>query len=190
MDFALLLGRICDARRMALEQTPPKDLLSLFDPEDSGRAEEKYRLFRSKLIWFFDRHNCSCPEDLADETLYRVVKSVSTGKEIYAQNKFAFFWAVANNVRREEWKRRKSEPLDNHPFLSSESSDLENRIYLTECVKASLSTEEEMLLRSYYLDGSEATAHRLGVTLPYLRLKIHQIRNKVRKFAAKQDRNA
>jgi DNA-directed RNA polymerase specialized sigma24 family protein len=194
MEFALLLGRIRDARRMAIEQPLGGQILSLFDREDPRRAEEQYLLFRSKLIWYFDRHNCESPDDLADEALYRVTKAVATGTEIYAQNPFAFFWAVAENVRKEDWKRHKAEPLKNDQSVFRESpSNLENVIYLKECVRAALSPEEESLLRSYYQQGSQPTAKRLGVSLPYLRLKLHHIRNKVRKFAAtaetKRERN-
>lgn len=188
MELALLLGRIRDSGRMAIEERPSDPILSLFDREDPRRAEEKYCLFRAKLIWYFDRHNCECPEDLADETLYRIVRAVATGKDIYAPNPFAFFWAVAENVRREERKRHKSEPLESDRQVSRESSALENGIYLRECVKAALSPEEESLLHRYYRDGCQATAKRLGVTLPYLRLKLHQIRNKVRKLALKADK--
>ena len=184
MEFALLLGGICDARRMAIEKPLGDHVLSLFDGEDRRRAEEKYLLFRSKLIWYFDRHNCECPDDLADETLYRIVRAVSNGTEIYAKNPFAFFWAVAENVRREERKHHKSEPLENDQSVSRESpSSLEDKIYLKECMKATLSSEEENLLRRFYLDGCQRTAERLGVSLPNLRVKVHRIRNKVRKFA-------
>ncbi len=62
-------------------------------------------------------------------------------------------------------------------------SSLDDIIYLRECVKAALSPEEQSLLYSYYRDGCEATAKRLGLTLPQLRLKLHRIRNKVREFA-------
>ncbi len=87
MELALLLGGICDARRMAIEEPLRDHVLSLFDGEDRRRAEEKYLLFRSKLIWYFDRHNCECPEDLADEALYRIESAVATGTEIYASKR-------------------------------------------------------------------------------------------------------
>lgn len=169
---------------MAVERPPGDHLLWLFDREDPRRAEEKYFRFRSKLIWYFDRHNCHCPEDLADETLYRIVRAISAGTDIYAQNPFAFFWAVAENVRKEEWKRHKSEPLEDHPPVSNEPfSSLENSIYLKECMEAALSPEERSLLRRFYVDGCQRTADRLGVTCAQLRLKLYRIRDKVRKFA-------
>ena len=186
MEFPLLLGRVRDARRMAIEESDSSSdhLLSLFDRDDPRRAEQKYLLFRSKLIWYFDRHNCECPEDLADETVCRIVNAMAKGTQIYVENPFAFFWAVAENVHKEHWKRHKSEPLESHHSVPAASySNPEKAIYLRECLRAALSPDEQNLLESYYRDGSGITAKRLGITLPNLRLKIHRIRSKVKKFA-------
>ena len=175
-------GQDCDLRRMAIEKPARDGVLSLFDGGDPLRAEEKYLLFRSKLVWYFDRHNCECPEGLADETVFRIVKAVSAGKVISAP--FAFFWGVAENVRREEWKRLKSEPLEDSEGSQRWFSDLENGIYIDECLERSLSPEEVALWRSCYMNGYDATATRLGATIPALKVKVHRIRNKVRQFAS------
>lgn len=197
MEFALLLGGIRDSRRMAVEKTGITEILSLFTPEDPERAEDEYLCLRSKLTWYFDRHirHCENPEDLADETLYRVVKALAKDRTIYAANPFAYIWAVANHVKLEVWKRGKPRlPAGNQPLSWDPRSDLENHIFMGECIKAALSPEEQKLLTSYMRDGSKITAARLNISPTALKVRVHRIKNKIRDYVqraqAEQDSEA
>jgi hypothetical protein len=185
MEFALLLGSICGYGRMAIDQSSSGDILSLFDREDPRRAEDEYlRLFR-KLVFFFDQGKCESPEDLAGETISRIVKKVAEGKEIRSESRYAYLWSVADYVRREYWKGHTFESLEDHTQIPEKSQpDLDKMIYMRECVEGALSGEEKALLRSWYEDGCEATAKRFGIRLENVRLKVHRIRNKVKEFAA------
>lgn len=160
------------------------NILSLLDPADPSRAEQEYLRFFRKLVWFFDRRHCESAEDLAAETIWRIVKAVADRKYIEPESRFAYFWAVANNVCMEERKRRKSEPLADHAVYSSVPPDLDQFIYFEECVTAALSAEERELLCSSYERGYEPTAKRFGITLGTARLKVYRIREKLRRFAA------
>jgi RNA polymerase sigma factor (sigma-70 family) len=180
---------------MAIREQPLRNqILSLFDPEDPRRAEEEYLRFFRKLVWFFDRDNCESPEDLAADTMCRIVEAVGVGKEI-RPGSYAYFWTVAKNVRMEARKRHKTEPLENDAQIPERRPpDLDTLIYIRECMRGALSDEEEALLRSCYEDGYQATAERLDTTIENVRLRVHRIRNKIKDFAAaaaaKREQNA
>jgi DNA-directed RNA polymerase specialized sigma24 family protein len=85
-----------------LADCPEKnEVLSLFD-SDSTRAKREYDRLRFKLIRYFAWKGSRCPDDLADETFFRVWRRVCQGAEIRSSNPDSYFYGVAANVLREE----------------------------------------------------------------------------------------
>jgi DNA-directed RNA polymerase specialized sigma24 family protein len=75
---------------------------------DGDRAGEEYELLRYKLCTYFGSRRCSVPDELADETINRVI--LKSGDEVI-ENKLAYFYGVARNVYR-EFLRKQPAHLD------------------------------------------------------------------------------
>jgi DNA-directed RNA polymerase specialized sigma24 family protein len=65
---------------------------------DGDRAGEEYELLRYKLCAYFGNRRCSVPDELADETINRVILKRC---EAVIDNKSAYLYGVARNVYRE-----------------------------------------------------------------------------------------
>src|SRR5207244_7917439 len=69
---------------------------------DRDRAGEEYERLRFRLCTFFSQRRCSFADELADETINRVIMKVSEEK---IDNKIPYCYDVAKNVVR-EWFRK------------------------------------------------------------------------------------
>ena len=69
---------------------------------DSERAGEEYERLRFRLCRFFSLRHCNFADELADETINRVILK-SSAEEI--QNKLAYCLGVAKNVYRESLRK-------------------------------------------------------------------------------------
>jgi DNA-directed RNA polymerase specialized sigma24 family protein len=156
-----------------------KDVLSLFD-SDSTRAKREYDRLRFKLIRYFAWKGSRCPDDLADETFFRVWRRVSQGAEIRSSNPDSYFYGVAANVLREERGLPAELPI---PELSTDRrlssfgglDRLELKLRLEELLKELLPEDRALLLR-YYTEDRQSLAREHRITLELLRLRIHRIK--------------
>ncbi|MGH9843967.1 MAG: hypothetical protein ACREEM_34970, partial [Blastocatellia bacterium] len=84
------------------------------DPHIAG---ERYEKLRRRLTEFFERGNCVPPDELADQTLDRVARSLAKGEVIREKEPMAYCLGVARNVRHEYWRSSESrnEQLENLP---------------------------------------------------------------------------
>lgn len=173
-------------------------LLAWLDPglEHSARA---YLNFHKRLTAVFSYQGCDAPEELADETLNRVARQLADGKEIGTDNRFAYLYGVARNIRSEYWrhwenrKREDFKPADaadgavNSSYSSEETDDKEQRQRcLDECLNQ-LPPESRMLILEYYsedktekIDTRDRMASRLGIASGVLRNRIYKLRNTLR----------
>lgn len=71
---------------------------------DSERAGEEYERLRFRLLRFFSLRHCQHAEELADETINRVILKISA-EEI--ENKSAYCYGVAKNVYRESLRKER-----------------------------------------------------------------------------------
>lgn len=71
---------------------------------DHERAAEEYERLRSLLCHFFSLRRCNFADELADETINRVILKSS---ETEIDNKFAYFYGVARNVYRESLRKER-----------------------------------------------------------------------------------
>ncbi len=139
------------------------------------QSEDHYRRLRTKLVAFFDRRRCNASEDLADDTLARLMLRAASLKGI-DPDPVAF--GIARNVYR-EWVRKairetsmEDDPADDPTPVSSSF-----RSVAEACVGA-LNAADRDLLEEYFIDGKTAKdlAPRLRITAVAVRGRIFRLR--------------
>src|SRR5262249_33819538 len=118
-----LLNRLSSNAEKSAEATGG-DGQDRFGPAEGGT---EYIRLHHKLTFFFDSHGAFPPEELADETLDRVMRILDEGeREIVDIPRYCL--GVARNVLRETWKKRPPEPLpdslSNQPSHATPHPDL------------------------------------------------------------------
>ncbi|MBZ5521192.1 MAG: hypothetical protein LAP21_02930 [Acidobacteriia bacterium] len=166
-------------------------LLRLLDA-DRERAGEKYEDFRRRLVRFFAWNDCYPEEDLADIVFDRVAHK----PDAYRVNNIdGFIWGVANNVKREFYKRRhplniEDLPPDQAPqtghlelLMIDEAERRRQRHCLQECIQKLVDSDRDLFLEyEYYAQTSrkvEIMAESLNLTPGALRVKAHRIKRRV-----------
>jgi len=176
-----------------LTQDALKSLLACLDP-DQERAGQKYEDIRRALITFFECRRSSSPEDHADETINRVARRLSEGKEIYVENPASYFYGVARNVLKEHWESVPAASgrleLSHDPSRDDErQSEREQRERRLECLEQCLQrliAQDRELIGTYYqgetsvkIQNRKSLAEKLGLPLNALRLRALRIREKL-----------
>lgn len=150
--------------------------------EEAGR---RYEEVRRGLVKIFASRGCHEPEDLADESINRVVERLREIEGTYTGNPALYFYGVANNVHREYLRRRLAAQAVPAPAsVSEEESELERRQYecLQRCVARLTAGNREIVLQYYReerrekIDNRRQLAERLGIALNALRIRAHRIR--------------
>lgn len=149
-----------------------------------GDAGEEYERFRFRLCTFFSQRRCRFPEELADETINRVIVKVG---EIDIENRLAYFYGVAKNVYRESLKKERDHidvdgmsvaaPATSEPDFSAECLD--------RCL-AQLPPESRGLILEYFSEAKHAKIelHRrisesFRVSQTALRMRVMRIKQKL-----------
>ncbi len=147
------------------------------DREEAGR---KYEDIRHRLIKIFVSRGCSCPEDLADETINRVIVKVPEIRESYHGDPGRYFGGVARNVHHEFARRRMAvPPQPNSEPAASQERELD---CLEECLGEVRAVGRAMILR--YYEGEKGAririrndmAQEMGIDPNALRIRVHRIR--------------
>jgi DNA-directed RNA polymerase specialized sigma24 family protein len=160
-------------------------LLEIFDP-DPARAEDMIRDLFFRLVKFFAWRHCPMPEDLAQETLRRGFGRIQKDVEIYTADPAPFFFGIARNVLKEEWKGHTGEaPLGIEDLLASLGTvdflETEARICLDQCLQHLPPDEREMLSR-YISEDPVELARELRLSPGNLRVKAHRATRKLTKW--------
>jgi len=126
------------------------------------------------------------PEELASESVFRVLENIANGVQI--RNIEAFAYSIAKNVLKEDRRRRrKMQQLVqlSTTTVSVNSDERQNRC-LEHCLKKCLKRSERKLLEEYYLhDGEERIVHRKKMaakhhlTVEQLRIAVFRLRERV-----------
>ncbi len=161
--------------------------LAWLDPnrEEAGR---KYEEIRGRLIKIFASRGCSCPEDLADETISRViVKSREIG-EAYEGEPARYFGGVARNVFHEYSRKRTvhaAGPPSAPPEPRTEELDC-----LDKCL-AEIPENQRILILQYYqgekgrkIRNRDSMARELGMESNALRIRACRIRGLLHRCVA------
>jgi DNA-directed RNA polymerase specialized sigma24 family protein len=144
------------------------------------RAGEKYEDIRRRLIRIFTCRGCTCAEDLADETINRVIRKVPEIAETYVGDPALYFYGVGHNVHLEH-VRKKPSPQAPPPAETPSRTDEEYEC-LERCMER-LSLRSRELLLDYYreekgakIDLRKRLAQELGIPLNALRIRAYRIR--------------
>lgn len=147
---------------------------------DRERAGARYEDIRRKLISIFTCRGCRSGEDLADETINRVITRLQEIADTYTGDPVYYFYGVARNVHLEHVRK----PPESFPLPIPESlEEKERRDQCLElCMKDFVPGIRSLVLEYYSKDKLAKIAHRkemaerLGISGTTLRVKMHRIR--------------
>lgn len=151
---------------------------------DAERAGEEYERLRFRLCTFFSVRRCGFADELADETINRVILK-SSDEEI--KNKTAYCFGVAKNVYLEAL--RKAQPVDlDEVELAAKAP--EERSFSHDCLDKCLNelpAENRTLILEYFSEARQAKIdlHRrisegLETTQTALRMRVMRIKQKLK----------
>lgn len=161
-----------------------KFLLMWLDP-DQERAIERYFSIRRGLVKVFEVRGCPDAEELADDTIDRVVMRSEELFATYSGEPAAYFYGVARNVFRESLRKpRRGELPEDLAFQIEDKEEKERRLAcLNECLNE-LSDDDRSLIVSYYtFEKGGKSEHRrkvaasMGITVSYLRIRAFRLRD-------------
>jgi RNA polymerase sigma factor (sigma-70 family) len=163
---------------------------------DSQSIVELFELLRGKMVIFFEVRCCLDPEELADETLERVMKKLCAGTEVTDLVRYSY--GVARNIfheyLRKEKAKRKYVEAQQHRFGThpeEEEPDAAEREQRRKCQEGCLARLKEQgrwLLSEYYrfrgqpkLDHRQKMADQLNISRETLRLRVFHLKQKLKK---------
>jgi DNA-directed RNA polymerase specialized sigma24 family protein len=151
---------------------------------DHERAGEEYERLRFRLCTFFAQRHCRFPDELADETINRVILKVG---EEEIENKIAYCYGVARNVYRESLRKERTH-LDVDEVIVAAKAP-EEPSFSNECLDKcldKLSRENRELVLDYFSEAKLAKIelHRrisesLKTTQTALRMRVMRIKQKL-----------
>jgi DNA-directed RNA polymerase specialized sigma24 family protein len=158
--------------------------LAWLGPE-AETAGEEYERLRFRLCTFFSQRRCRFPEELADETINRVILKVG---EERIENRLAYFYGVAKNVYRESLRRER--PPVNIDEVTIAARPEPEPDFSSECLDrclAELPAESRSLILDYFSEAKLAKIelHRrisesFQVTQTALRMRVMRIKQKLK----------
>jgi RNA polymerase sigma factor (sigma-70 family) len=159
-------------------------LLNWLDP-DREQAAIKYEQIRGALIKYFQGRGCFDAEDLADETINRVIRRLDVIRNDVHGDPLRYFYGVARMVMM-EYQRRKPSASPSPSEIDSNLVELEFRC-LEECISKLRKEDRELVLQYYQADGREKIEQRkqlaetLGIAPNALRIRAYRIRAALQK---------
>jgi DNA-directed RNA polymerase specialized sigma24 family protein len=181
--------------------TPPsfQRLLRWLD-EGASSNGQKYLEMQRRLVAYFDRKNCSAPDELADETLNRVARRLEeenitdsetpAAKYCYIVARFVFMeylrGAQKEQVLADESRRQL---YRNKPAVQSLDIERETRENMLTCLDRCTgkldSLNRNIILRYYTgkervkIESRRALAVSLGISMNALSIRACRIRDKI-----------
>lgn len=173
-------------KQWTLSQSSFDNFLTLLDT-NRERAGQKYEALRLRLVKFFEWRACQFADDLADETLDRVMKKIDAGEQINDHVNYAY--GVARLLYLETVKKQtKQQAVVVQMPVKTESNGEEEDAPLN-CLEScleKLSENSRVMILHYYRDEKQAKidyrkklAERFGLSPNALRIKTLRIRTKL-----------
>jgi RNA polymerase sigma factor (sigma-70 family) len=153
--------------------------LAWLDP-DRERAAKKYEEIRRRLIKIFTCRGCFESEDLADQTINRVIRKAQDITESYVGDPALYFYGVARNVHL-EYVRKSQATLAIPQTTPDQDKEIESHC-LEACMERLPAEQREWVLEYYKderrakIDHRKEMAERLGIASNALRIRMHRIR--------------
>jgi RNA polymerase sigma factor (sigma-70 family) len=167
------------------------------DRESAGRA---YIDLRRALFMFFATRGAAAPDQMTDETINRVARRLSEGKQITTESPANYFYGVARNVWRESLAKGNvlislsdgdyagSAQATPYDLLLGARERIETEIRhdcLEKCLER-LDPEDRELVVSYYrfsggekIENRKRLATQLGLSSNTLRQKVARLRSRL-----------
>jgi len=158
--------------------------LAWLSPQGESAGEEYERL-RFRLCTFFSQRHCRFSDELADETINRVILKSS---EENIENKLAYCYGVAKNVYRESLRKERDHLNIDEVSIAAKAPAEQN--FSAECLDrclAELSPENRTLILDYFSEVKLAKIelHRrisesFEMTQTALRMRVMRIKQKLK----------
>ncbi len=167
------------------------DLMALL-ASDTEDAERRLVTIRAGLVRFFMVRGCGDPDDLADETIWRVASKVQHFDPQRSVDPIKFIYGFALNLCRESRRRAaRSVPIDEvaEDQLTVHWSDprVDERMQcLNSCMNGLSAAERELLINYYVSDRGERVrarqriADELGCSQTALHTRLSRLRASLR----------
>lgn len=131
---------------------------------DRNLAGEKYVVIRRGLAQFFERRGCNDPDNLADETIDRVIKKLPEIADQYTGEQAKYFYGVARHVYQEDLRPKPIpsmiEPED--PILQERKDQCRQK-----CLDK-LPEDDRRLITDYYIkERRERIEYRRELAIQY-----------------------
>jgi DNA-directed RNA polymerase specialized sigma24 family protein len=176
-------------KEWVLTQDAFDGLLAWLDP-DREIAGRKYETIRIRLIKLFICRGCAEAEELADETINRVLAKVNQIKNEYVGEPILYFYGTGRNVYREYQRkcvaRQADVPIESacdHSALLAITGDVEPEYQCLErCLDRLPSTSRKLVLEYYQqekqakIDYRKRLADEMGIAVNALRIRAYRIR--------------
>lgn len=207
MDELLIQGELPLQRK---DWVPtPQSLNRLLNWLDSGADSQgqSYEEMRRKLIAYFDRKNCLSPDDLADETLNRVMKWLEEKDKQFDPEPARICYHTARFVFMEYLRKAESEqggiedlpsahqPSENPHSIADQEDEQEAKEKRLECLEGcaqKLQPEErEMIIQYYYgeqrvkIENRRVMAERMKISVNALSIRACRVRDKLKACVSK-----
>jgi DNA-directed RNA polymerase specialized sigma24 family protein len=152
---------------------------------DGESAGDEYERLRFRLCTFFSQRRCNFSDELADETINRVILKINEEK---IENKLAYCYGVARNVYRESLRKERNHLDIDEVTLAAKSPPEQS--FSGECLDkclGELSPENRNLILDYFSEVKLAKIelHRrisegLEMTQTALRMRVMRIKSKLK----------
>ena len=156
------------------------DALLQWLDSDREQAAMKYEDIRKRLIKIFTGRACVEAEDLADETINRVISKLHEVGTGFEGDRRRYFFGVANKVYLESRRKKSPQPS---PFSPPDSARVEVEFRCLErCIESLSETDRYLLLQYYGVEGRTKVERRkrladeLGIAPNALRIRAYRIR--------------
>ena len=175
------------AKGLTISQPGFEKFLSWLD-KDREAAGQKYEDIRLRLIKIFQARGCFEAEELADESLDRLIKKSDLLMETYQGDPALYCYKIAHNVFLESLRKPKTEELLDSIPQKIEIEELdEDYECLIRCLKK-LSRKEYYIILKYYegekrvkINQRKKLEEELKITNQYLRVWVSRIRKVLQK---------
>lgn len=166
---------------MIITQEQFDSLLTWLD-NDRDLAGKKYETIRSGLVRIFVSKGFSDAEDLADETINRVMLRLPDIRANYTGEPACYFHGVARNIIRESSRRKEVAAGANDGRVEPHLDTYEEHNCLGHCLDRLPASKRELILEYYLYEGHDKVEHhkemarQLKITEGAIRSRAYQIR--------------
>ncbi len=151
---------------------------------DREEAGKKYEDIRRHLIIILNCRGCDAAEELADETINRVIRRAQQMADTYRGEPAPYFITVANNLFLEYRTKLQitSELPADFPEPDPDPDDDREYDCLDQCMEELRPANRDLVLRYYSEDKQAKIDHRkqladeMGIGVNALRIRAHRIR--------------